>query len=159
DVPDLVPLDERKLNDHSRSFAQMLFSARPDWKEFATMASPGAGDQMFLVVTVDPPKASMADHPLIIDTGRDEITAGFDFCHAHFGWPNDRDFEVDNALRFIADIVEEKRAAVSLWAGEKWVLSTTLDVSTGEALLDHVPEGATLRKIRSWKGTYSRNEV
>ena len=154
-MSDAVPFEEKQLDDHSKAFAQALFSVRPSWREFARVEKSSYGDQLILVVTVDPPESSKADHPLIIDSDNDEITIGFDVYHAHFNWP---DLGYGDPFQFIEDVVEERIAVVSLWAGEKWVLSTTLDVTSGEAALAHVPEGATFKKIRSWNGTYSGNE-
>jgi len=157
-LPDAVPLDEKQLDDHSQSFAQALFSAHPSWWNSARMEKSSGGNQMILVVTVEPPESSKGDHPLIIDTDNEEITVGFDAYHAHFDWPNDPNEEYGNALRFVEAITEERVAVVSLWAGERWAMSTTLDVSSGETALNNIPEGATLKKIRSWNGRYSRNE-
>jgi len=154
---DTVPLDEERLNDHSRSFAQALFSARPYWREFARMAKPRHGSGMFLFVTVIPPESSKAEHPLIIDTDDDEVTIGFDSYHAHFHWP-DFDEEYGNPLRFIDDVVGERLVVVSIWSGEDWALSTTLDAAKSVDEISRIPQSATIAKLRSWTGRYSRDE-
>lgn len=113
---------------------------------------------MVLIVTMTPPESSQVEHPLVIDTDNDEVTVGFDFYHWHFEWPS-QDEEYGNPLRFIDDILHERIVIISFWSEVKWVLSTTLDVSKDIGELSNIPEAVTLAKVRSWNGTYSRNEA
>jgi hypothetical protein len=156
-VPENLPLDERHLNEHSKTFASVLFSAHPSWREYAAMAASTVSEGMVLIVTVPPPESSQAEYPLTIDTDNDEVTVGFDKYHSHFYWPESDD-EYENPLRFIEGILEERTVVVSIWSGEKWALSTTLDASKGVEDVGHIPDAATVAKLRSWTGKYSRDE-
>ena len=156
-MPDALPLAEDQLNEHSKIFALALFSTHPSWREYAAMAASTDGDGMVLIVTVPAPESSRAEYPLTIDTDNDEVTVGFDKYHSHFDWPSS-DEGHGNPLCFIDDIIKERTVVVSVWSGEKWALSTTLDASKSVDEISRIPDAATVAKLRSWTGKYSRDE-
>jgi len=71
------------LSSFSRRFAQRLFEAYPQWRQYATIPDGEGWNDGVLSVVVQSPAG---DRELSIDTDGDEITVGFGEhgWHAHF---------------------------------------------------------------------------
>jgi hypothetical protein len=153
----MTSFSESDLNTFSAEFARALFSKRPAWIEFARVDSTNSSKNI-LVVEVPPPTESRADHPLIIDTERDEITIGFDSYHSHFDWPS-FDEECGNPLKFIEDIVCERVVVVSYWKDDKWCGSQTITAEKKLTPPDYISTDANRMKVRSWRGHFSADHA
>lgn len=157
-----------KLDDYSQSFAEVLFAAFPEWKQFASARKVNDADESgFLVVEVPAPAKGLITNDLILKNGDylwiysdGEITVGFDYHHAHF---DNFDFQTEaknfaNAVEFVQSILDEKICFVSVFSGNSFCGSTS--ASAGEK--PDLSSWNWLNKwcqdvyVRSWRGTYNR---
>jgi hypothetical protein len=67
------------MDAYSQKFADWLLSRRPDWRRYV---KPSTQDVFELEIPTLSPRA---ERPLWLTTEDQEITAGFDHTHWHFG--------------------------------------------------------------------------
>jgi hypothetical protein len=151
-------LDVSRLNDHSRTFAQLLFRAFPDWLPYARFDPYEEFEKEALLVEVPRPAAD-GRHGLFITTSEWEVSVGFGASfHTRFGVSGDDpaaggDFQ-QRAVAFVRDFVDEKVALVTAHDPDgEWLGAWTVPVKGGALPDQDVEDGVNLR-VRSWKGTF-----
>ena len=151
-------MDNTQLNEYSRRFADVLFTAYPEWREFASVDTAEDVDEGTLVVQVSPPRPRDIQWPLHISTDGEEITVGFDSYHRHFNrYGEDDEAEgYAEALAFIADLLAERVAVISWWNGDEWRGSSTFVPGADVVTPPWAIKAKTVR-VRSWKGTYDKD--
>jgi hypothetical protein len=157
-----------KLNDYSQRFAEVLFAAFPDWKQFASARkADGADESGFLVVEVPAPTKGLITNDLIVKNGdylwiysEGEITVGFDYHHMHF---DTFDFQTEvpsfiDAVEFIKSIVNEEICFVAVFNGNSFCGSTSAsaDAKPDLSSWDWLDKSCQDVYVRSWRGTYNR---
>ena len=151
-------MDNTQLNEYSRRFADVLFAAHPEWREFVSVDTTEGVGEGALLVEISPAQPRDIKGPLYISTDDAEITVGFDIYHSHFnGYADDDEAEAfAAALAFIADIVAERIAVISWWDGDEWRGSSS--IIKGEAAgTPSWARNAKTARIRSWRGTYDKD--
>ena len=144
----------------SAQVAAQIFAAFPEWRSKAGEEKAPDGTS-YLVLRIAPPPESKADHPLHIDTSNHEVTVGFDSCHSHYdSWISDSgtSFGADAAIDFVKKLLAEEVVVISCWSGDKWRGSAQSEPTGNfkEHLFVHSSD--TIR-VKSWRGTYSREFV
>jgi hypothetical protein len=157
-----------KLDDYSQRFADVLFQAFPEWKQFASVKKLNDADESgFLVVEVPAPTKGLMTNDLILKNGDylwvysdGEITVGFDYHHAHF---DNFDFQTEaqnfaDAIEFIKSILDEEVCFVAVFSGNSFCGSTSALANEKPDLSgwDWLDKSCQDVYVRSWRGTYNR---
>jgi len=158
----------KKLDDYSQRFADVLFQAFPEWKEFLSIQSENDFDEEgYLLVKVPAPVQSLIPSNLLPDykdflivDSNGEITVGFDYYHTHFDMfsgTNEAE-EFKQAVEFIQSIVEEKICPVVILNGNEWCGSTSVDAGEKPDLSNWQNLSPSCQDVyvRSWRGTFNR---
>jgi hypothetical protein len=140
------------MNPFASRFSEVLFGRFPEWRKLATVDPPGALLPGALGVEVPSPRDNAK--LLYIDTDVDEVTISFDMWHSHYGqWSGVAEAEsFQEAIQFIADLIEEEVAVLVKTRGGEWVASQLLYQN------DAVPPlkpGEEMRVV-SWRGGRDR---
>ncbi len=151
-------IDLQRLNDHSREFAVRLFKAYPEWIRYARFDPYEDFEPEALLVEV-PREVDGARHGLFITTSEWEISVGYgESFHTRFGVEGeapggkDGDFYAD-ALRFIADFVEERVVVATASEDTEWLGAWLIDLREQDLGDLEVAPGEAV-KVRSWRGTH-----
>jgi hypothetical protein len=134
-----------------------LLAAFPAWRDLARTEIAEDGSSSMLI-QVDAPVEASVEHGLVVDTSRDEVTVAFDAHHEHFNEHvgDGERFGVEAAIEFIKSVISERVVVLSMWRGELWCGSATV-----EAVSDLVapewfgPEAHDRVRARSWKGSFN----
>lgn len=158
----------KKLDDYSQRFADVLFQAFPEWREFLSVHSANESDEVgYLLVKVPAPVKSLIPSDLvpeykdflIIDSDG-EITVAFDYFHIHFDMFSEIDelHEFAQAVEFIQSIIEEKICPVVVLNDNEWCGSTFVDAGEKPDLSNWQNLSSAYQDVyvRSWRGTYNR---
>jgi len=134
--------------------AKELFCEFPQWRDFTRSEVADDGTQ-FLVIHVPAPSEANVEHGLFIDTSNSEVTVGFDCYHSHFDdfIGDGEHFGTKAALEFIKQIISERVAVVSWWAGETWRGSAQLEAGATPIIPSWTTASDMDRvRVRSWNG-------
>jgi hypothetical protein len=157
-----------KLDNYSQHFADVLFAAFPDWKQFASVQKANDADEAgFLAVKVPAPTKGLITTDIILKHGDfltvdtdGEVIVGFDYHHAHF---DNFDFQTEeqnfaNAVDFIKSVVNEEVCFIAVFGGNSFCGSSS--DSSGEkpdlSGWDWLDKSCRDVYVRSWRGTYNR---
>ncbi len=150
-------LDVSKLNDHSREFAQRLFTEFPDWLKFARFDPYEDFEKEALLVEVPGP-AGNAALGLFITTSEWEVSIGFgENFHTRFGASDDPQAGnfYDDAIQFLHDFVNEKVILATAWQGKEWL--GAWKIYPDRQPIDAIDrEEGVVVVLRSWRGTYNQ---
>ena len=153
------------LDQNSQRLAALLLAEWPDWESFAK------NENGFLSVTIPNPPGSDLRGPLELWMEEGHASVGLDWYHAHFDWPSYPDNyapELTDPIALLRLLVEERRAIITFFKGDKWYGSTTIpsdeiacgDLSEASVLgawvsNPGIERGAADRvRVRSWRGTF-----
>jgi hypothetical protein len=139
-------------------FLAVILAAYPEWEKFPLVERIGDGWQG-IALTIEPPEGSDIDFGLDIEEVGNEVTISFDYAHLHMQWPPVYQEAVDpiwwDAQMLIAAILADRIVASSGWIdGELRAGSLHPSEAPVELLvpaLEHI-------RVRSWEGTFSRDE-
>lgn len=156
-----------KLDDYSQRFAEVLFAAFPNWKEFFTVQSPmDSAEEGSLLVKVPAPAKGLLPDDLLPDykdfltiDSEGEITIGFDYYHAHFDMFSDANEteEFNQAVEFVQTIIKEKFCVVVVLDGNQWCGSTGIIAGEKPDLSNFKNLNSSQDVyVRSWQGTYNQ---
>jgi hypothetical protein len=158
----------RRLNEYSQHFAEVLFEAFPDWKQFSSVGNAKESDEAgFLVVKVPAPAKGLLPSKFIPDDedfltidSNGEITVDFDYWHSHFD-KFSHFSEAENfadALETIKSIVDEKICVVVVLSDGAWCGSSSIGAGEKPDLSRwHFTEPFSGEVfVRSWRGTYNQ---
>ena len=180
DLP-LVNSPMSELNPYSQNFADVLFNAFPDWKQYRHNELPeifSADVRGSLIVRVPCPSLShwpALDNWLLIDTADHEVTITWDRYHAHFdNWSDLAETEEFNkATNFLQSLISEDIwIAVAMSINHEWCGSTHIYKEFNATNLAEFTKQVTIHcdreiasgmlsalsgiYVRSWQGTYDR---
>ena len=157
-----------KLDDYSQRFAEVLFRAFPEWKQFASVKKQNHTDELgFLVVEVPALTKGLISDEKLLKNGDflwifsdGEITIGFDYHHTHF---DHFEFQTEalnfaDAVEFIKSILDEKVCFVAVFSGNSFCGSTSVSANEKPDLSswNWLDKSCQDVYIRSWRNTYNR---
>ncbi len=156
-----------ELDDYSQRFADVLFAAFPNWKEFLSVQSLNDSvEESSLLVKVPAPAKGLLTNDLIPDSkdfltidSCGEITIGFDYYHTHFDMFSDTNEteEFNQAVEFVHTIIEEKLCVVVVLNGHQWCGSTAVNAGERPDLSNFQNLNSSQDVyVRSWRGTYNQ---
>lgn len=117
-----------------------------------------AGGEDYLRIEFAPPTGNPDDPEILVVTDEGEVTIFFASYHRHYDWPpyNDSPHPWDDPIGMIAALLNEEIVVMSGWHGDKWTGSWHVERTF--ALNDpKAPPKTNLVRVRSWKGTFSRD--
>jgi hypothetical protein len=142
-----------KLDDFSKEVASQVLERFPEWQSLA--GTEHDGEECAFVLRVPAPDGDV-EHPLSIDTFRQEVTVAFDAYHAHF--MEFEDAAGDGAYDFVRRLIADEVAVVSYWRDAQWCGSTLLGIHNVPVDNEDYPYANTIR-VRSWSGLYNKDIV
>jgi hypothetical protein len=135
------------LDDHARTFADVLFAAVPELRTHAR------ADEGVLRIELEPGTARQ-DCLFWIDTDNEEVTVGFGMYHMHFDWPTRDVCLEDDPIAFIRSVMSDETLIEDWTLDGKWTGSSILTASE-EPDLKHMQPGHVVY-LRSWSGARDR---
>lgn len=103
------------LDPYSKRFADRFFRRYPQWRGYA--ATSKADPCPWLLYLEIPAANKNAACGMLIETGNNSITVGFDHWHTHFEQIEEQTFELAEVL--VADLLAEKIVVVSYFEGNR----------------------------------------
>jgi hypothetical protein len=155
EIISLIP--ERSLvgRFYTVTFFATLLDRYPSWRPFPVKPRSGKGWQGLALTVPTLPEADIA-FPMDIELVGDEVTISLDYCHIHIkSFPEQAGGIWRDPFSMIDAILNERVVASSGWmngrvSGGAFLQSDNLTRSSAPNA-DHF-------RIRSWKGTFNRDE-
>ena len=153
-----VPAHDQ-LDDYSRFALTRILDRFPDWKDRVRYELATSEAHQCVVIEIDAP-SSTAESGLFVGTDQDELTVGFHTYHCHFTNYDDpqNSQSLDAGLDFASNLLNERCGVVTSYVGNKWAGSVWISLPHPEALTPVSP-ATTRMTLRSWRGTFDRDEV
>ena len=147
-----------ELNEYSSRFADVLFSAFPEWRryQFEKLPEIFSGDTTGSLLVYIPCPTPSKDLPdgnyLLIETADGEVTVSWDRFHTHFdmwsGVPETQGFT--EAVEFLHSLITEEVSIAITMDGSKWRGAGVVQSVNSE---DRLSESETLPNLSSFAGT------
>jgi hypothetical protein len=161
DSQEKAELDESRITNEARVFAQELFARFPELRRYAAMERPPGKECWALVVTALAPSGDPRSELVVWVDGGDEPSVAFGGWHTHesvwLAGSLDRADRV-TLLDLIAGILADRFVICEDVGGDADGTATILDMSDSNCLLEeltskHSPGRA---RLRSWSGRLDR---
>jgi len=147
------------LDDYSAFALPRILERFPEWKDCLHFRAARPSGLHFVVIEIDAPLQSV-EQGLYVGTEDAELTVGFHTYHCHFtDWNDAKDrATLEAGLDFASNLLSEKVGVATNYRDDQWAGGTWIDLPH-PGPLPLVAQNATRITLRSWRGTFDRDEL